>query len=170
MMTPKRKWYQSLLSGRRKECRSRRGAGSEEEEGQGLLEAAVAFLFLLLILLAMFEMALVFASYIALLNTAVQGAVYAAGHPEMESSPPDTHYEQYVSIMQAEALAGSLSWVDVRINPPELPASVVPGEAITVTVDYTLTTFASEIVFPMFERFGLPSEYHISASTAAPIR
>jgi hypothetical protein len=72
--------------------------------------------------------------------------------------------------MQAEVLAGGLSWVDVRINPPELPTSVVAGEPITVTVDYTLTTFASEIVFPMFERFGLPSEYHISARTAAPIR
>ena len=145
-------------------------AGSEKEEGQGLLEAAVAFLFLLVILIAMFEMAMVFASYIALLNTAVQGAIYAAGYPDMESSPPDVNYEQYVSIMQAEALAGSLSWVDVRINPPELPANVVEGEPITVTVDYTLTTFASEVVFPMFERFGLPTEYHISARTAAPIR
>jgi Flp pilus assembly protein TadG len=169
-MTPKRKWYQNLVSGHRKECRSGRGAGTEEEEGQGLLEAAVAFLFLLVILIAMFEMAMVFASYIALLNTAVQGAIYAAGSPNMESDPPDTNYQQYVSIMQAEVLAGSLSWVDVRINPPELPANVAPGEAITVTVDYTLTTFASEIVFPMFGRFGLPSEYHISARTAAPIR
>ena len=118
----------------------------------------------------MFEMALVFSSYIALLNTAVQGAIYAAGYPEMESNPPDTNYEKYVSIIQAEALAGSLSWVDVGINPPELPANVVSGEAITVTVEYTMTTFASEIIFPMFGRFGLPSEYHISARTAAPIR
>ncbi len=135
-----------------------------------MLEAAVAFLFLLIILVAMFEMALVFSSYIALLNTAVQGAIYAAGYPDMESSPPDTNYEHYVSIMRAEVLVGGLSWVDVRINPPELPASVVAGEPITVTVDYTMTTFASEIVFPMFGRFGLPSEYHISARTAAPIR
>ena len=134
------------------------------------MEAAVAFLFLLVILVAMFEMALVFASYIALLNTSVQGAIYAAGYPNMESNPPDTNYEQYVSIMQAEALAGSLSWVDIGINPPELPGSVVAGEPITVTVEYTMTTFASEVVFPMFGRFGLPSAYHISARTAAPIR
>jgi hypothetical protein len=135
-----------------------------------LLEAAVAFLFLLVILIAMFEMAMVFASYIALLNTSVQGAVYAAGYPDMENNPPDTNYEQYVSIMQAEVLAGGLSWVDIGINPPELPANVVAGEPITVSVDYTMTTFASEIVFPMFGRFGLPTEYHITARTAAPIR
>jgi hypothetical protein len=149
---------------------SKPGADSRKEEGQGLLEAAVAFLFLLIILIAMFEMAMVFASYIALLNTAVQGAVYAAGYPDMESSPPDANYDRYVSIMQAEILAGGLSWVDVRINPPELPANIVADEPITVTVDYTMTTFASEVVFPMFGRFGLPTRYHISARTAVPIR
>jgi hypothetical protein len=154
----------------RRKCRLGCENGSKNEEGQGLLEAAVAFLFLLVILLAMFEMVMVFASYIALLNTSVQGAIYAAGYPNMEDNPPDTNYEKYVSIIQAEALAGNLSWVDLGINPPELPASVAPGQPITVTVEYTLTTFASEVVFPMFERFGLPSEYHISARTAAPIR
>jgi hypothetical protein len=134
------------------------------------LEAAVAFLFLLIILLVMFESAILFTSYIALLNTSVQGAIYAAGHPNMEDSPPDSAYQQYVSIMQAEAMAGGLSWTDVGINPPELPSHVVAGEPITVTVDYTMTTFASEVVFPMFGRFGLPTEYHVSARTAVPIR
>jgi len=140
------------------------------EEGQGLLEAAVAFLFLLLILLVMFEMAVVFASYISLLNTSVQGAIYAAGHTNMEDDPPDENYLQYISIIQAECLAGGLSWTDVRVNPPQLPANVVPGEPLTVTVDYTLTTFASEVVFPMFGRFGLPTRYMISARTSVPIR
>jgi Flp pilus assembly protein TadG len=141
---------------------------SRGEEGQGLVEAAVAFLFLLTIILVMFEMVIIFNSYIALLNTSVQGAVYAAGRPNIQ--PGDAEYDQYVSIMQAEALAGGLSWTDIGVDPPQLPNNVSPGEPITVTVQYTLTTFASEIVFPMFERFGLPAEYHISARTAVPIR
>jgi hypothetical protein len=140
------------------------------EEGQGLLEAAVAFLFLLLILLIMFESAVLFTSYIALLNTSVQGAIYAAGHPNMEDDPPDAAYQQYESIMRAEALGAGLTWDQVKIYPPELPASVVPGEPITVTVSYTMTTFTSEVVFSMFGRLGLPDRYIVSARTAAPIR
>jgi Flp pilus assembly protein TadG len=140
------------------------------EEGQGLLEAAVAFLFLLLLLLIMFEMAMIFTSYIALLNMTVQGAIYAAGHADMVTSPPDGAYEQYVSIMQAEALAGNLSWKDVTIQPPGLPATIAPGQPLTVTASYRLTTFASEVIFPMFGRFGLPTHYTISARTSVPIR
>jgi Flp pilus assembly protein TadG len=140
------------------------------EEGQGLLEAAVAFLFLLLLLLAMFEMTMIFSSYIALLNTTVQGAIYAAGHADMVASPPDAAYQQYVSIMQAEALAGNLSWKDVTIHPPELPPTIAPGQALTVTASYRLTTFASEVIFPMFGRFGLPTHYSIGARTSVPIR
>jgi hypothetical protein len=140
------------------------------EEGQGLVEAMAAFLFLLLILMVMFEAALLFTSYITLLNTSVQGAIYAAGHPAMENDPPDASYEQYVSIIQAEAVAGGLSWTDITVHPPELPANVASGQPITVTVSYTLTTFVSETVFPMFGRLGLPTRYIVSARTAAPIR
>lgn len=142
----------------------------EKEEGQGLLEAAVAFLFLLLILIIMFEASVLFASYIALLNTSVQGAIYAAGYPDMQSDPADEHYLQYESIIRAEALAGKLSWEDVTVLPPQLPANVQPGEPITVTIRYELTTFSSQIVFPMFGRLGLPDRYTISAHTAVPIR
>lgn len=142
----------------------------ENQEGQGLLEAAVAFLFLLLILIIMFESAILFTSYIALLNTSVQGAIFAAGHPDMEDDPPDASYEQYVSIMRAEALAGKLSWTEVTINPPELPANVVPGQPLTVTISYELTTFTSEVVFPMFERLGMPDRFVMSARTTVPIR
>jgi hypothetical protein len=142
----------------------------KKEEGQGLLEAAVAFLFLLLILIIMFEASVLFASYIALLNTSVQGAIYAAGYPAMQSDPADEHYVQYESIIRAEALAGKLSWEDVTVLPPQLPANVQPGEPITVTVRYELTTFSSQVVFPMFGRLGLPDRYTISAHTAVPIR
>lgn len=142
----------------------------KKEEGQGLLEAAVAFLFLLLILIIMFEASVLFASYIALLNTSVQGAIYAAGYPNMQSNPADEHYVQYESIIRAEALAGKLSWEDVTVLPPQLPANVQPGEPITVTVRYELTTFSSQVVFPMFGRLGLPDRYTISAHTAVPIR
>ncbi len=147
--------------------RSRQQADAAEA-GQGLVEATVAFLFLLTILLVMFEMVIVFTSYIAMLNAVNQGAIYAAGHPTMQ--PGDPEYDEYVSIMRAELLAGGLSWRDTRINPPELPDEILDGEPLTVTIDYTLTTFATEIILPFFERFGLPSEYHIQARTSAPIR
>ena len=142
----------------------------KKEEGQGLLEAAVAFLFLLLILILLFEASVLFASYIALLTTSVQGAIYAAGYPNMQSNPADEHYVQFESIIRAEALAGKLSWEDVTVLPPQLPANVQPGEPITVTVRYELTTFSSQVVFPMFGRLGLPDRYTISAHTAVPIR
>lgn len=142
----------------------------ENEEGQGLLEAAVAFLFLLLILIVMFEGVLLFTSYIALLNTSVQGAIYAAGHIDMVADPPDEAYQQYESIMRAEALAGKLSWTDVTISPPQLPPSIESGNPLTVTVSYEMTTFTSEVVFSMFGRLGLPDRYILSARTAVPIR
>jgi len=142
----------------------------KEEEGQGLVEAAVTFVFLLAIFIAMFEMVMLFTSYIALLNTSIQGAVYAAGHPNMVANPPDSSYEQYVSIMRAEALAGGLSERDIGYSLPQLPTNVAPGEALTVTIEYTMTTFASEIAFPLFGRFGLPEVFRIRASSAVPIR
>jgi hypothetical protein len=137
--------------------------GSAGEEGQGLVEAAVSFLFLLMILLAMFEMVMVFSAYISLLNTSTQGAIYASGRCSMEYDPPSESYLKYVSIMESEALAGGLSWVDLRFNPPVWSPEDADEPAVTVTVEYTLTTFFSEVVFPMFGRFGLPTEYHISA-------
>jgi hypothetical protein len=140
------------------------------EEGQGLVEAAAAFCFLLVIVLVMFEAVMIFSSYNALLNAAVQGAIYAAGHPTMVSSPPDSAYQKYVSTLQAEVVAGGLSWTDITIHPPQLPATIAAGNPLTVTVDYELTTFASEIVMPLFGRFGLPTHYSISARTAVPIR
>ena len=139
-----------------------------EEAGQGLVEASVAFLFLLTILLVMFEMVIVFTSYITLLNAVNQGAVYAAGHPTMQIG--DDEYDVYTSTIRSEVLAGGLSWRDIRIYPPELPDEIQAGEPLTVTIDYTLTTFASEIIMPLFGRFGLPTEYHIRAKTSVPIR
>ena len=138
------------------------------EEGQGLLETAVGLLFLLLILLVMFEMLFVFTSYISLLNASAQGAIRAAGHPNMEVG--DYHYDQYVSDIQGEVLAGGLSWTDTGINPPELPAAVEARNPLTVTLNYTLTTPFGEIFFPILGKFGLPTQYHITARTTVPIR
>jgi len=142
--------------------------GRDQEEGQGLVESAVGLLFLLLILLVMFEMLFLFTSYIALLNASAQGAIRAAGHPNMQVG--DYHYQEYVSDIQGEVVAGGLSWTDVHINPPQLPAVVEAGNPITVTLNYTLTTPFGEIFFPIVGKFGLPTQYHISARTAVPIR
>ena len=139
-----------------------------EEQGQGLVEAAVSLLFLLLIIVVTFEMLFVFLSYISLTNAAAQGAIQAAGHPGM--APGDGAYDDYIADIQGEALAGGLNWTDVNVHPPLLPANVVQGEPITVTIDYTMTTPFSELVLPMFGRFGMPTEYHITAWNSVPIR
>ncbi len=138
------------------------------QEGQGLVEAVVALLFLLLVIIVTFEMLFLFLSYMTLMNAAAQGAIRAAGHPDMV--PGDAHYTEYVGDIQGEAVAGGLTWDDIGIHPPELPPIVQAGEPITVTIDYTMTTPFSEIFLPMFGRFGLPTEYHITAWTTVPIR
>jgi hypothetical protein len=138
------------------------------QEGQGLIEATVGFLFLVLIILVMFEMVFLFVSYITLLNASAQGAIRAAGHPDMH--PGDEYYDEYVSDIQGEAVAGGLSWKDLHVDPPQLPSVVQPGAPITVTLEYTMTTPFGEVFFPLFGRFGLPSRYHIHATTAVPIR
>ena len=79
-------------------------------------------------------------------------------------------YDNYIADIQGEVVAGGLTWSDVNIHPPVLPPNVVQGEPITVTIDYTMTTAFSEIVLPMFGRFGMPTEYHIRAWTSVPIR
>ena len=53
------------------------------EKGQSMLEMTVGLVFLVLIVLVLFEMAVLFYSYIALLNASREGAVYAATHPTM---------------------------------------------------------------------------------------
>jgi hypothetical protein len=138
------------------------------EEGQGLVEALIGLLFLLLVIIVTFEMLFLFMSYMSLMNAAAQGAIRAAGHPDMV--PGDAHYTEYIGDIQGEVVAGGLDWNEVGIHPPELPPNVEAGEPITVTIDYTMTTPFSEIFMPMFGRFGLPSEYHITARTTVPIR
>ena len=138
------------------------------EEGQSLVESAVGLLFLLLVIIITFEILFVFMSYMSLMNAAAQGAIQAAGHPDMV--PGDSAYDNYIADIQGEAVAGGLTWSDVNIHPPVLPPNVVQGEPITITIDYTMTTPFSEIVLPMFGRFGMPTEYHIRAWTSVPIR
>jgi hypothetical protein len=139
------------------------------EEGAGLVEAAVGFLFLMLIMIVTFEMLFVFTAYISLLNASVQGAVYAGGQPDMEEGDPA--YLHYESLIQAEALAGGLSWKDIVVNLPEVAANSETGiDELTVSIDYHLTTPFGEIFFPLLGKFGLPSTYHIVASTTVPVR
>ena len=133
-----------------------------------MVESVVGLLFLLLVIILTFEMLFVFMSYMTLMNSAAQGAIQASGHPNMVTG--DAHYDDYIADIQGEAVAGGLTWNDVSIHPPLLPPTVIQGEPITVTIDYTMTTPFSEIIFPMFGRFGMPTEYHITAWTAVPIR
>jgi hypothetical protein len=156
----------------RRKVRDGQWEGSQKpltgEEGQSLVESAIGLLFLLLVIIITFEMLFLFMSYMSLLNATAQGAIQASGHPNMV--PGDANYEDYIADIQGEVVAGGLNWPDVGINPPVLPPNVVQGAPITVTIDYTMTTPFSELVFPMFGRFGLPTEYHIAARTTVPIR
>ena len=58
--------------------------------GQSMLEVAVALPFLLLIVIALIEMGIVFASYVALVNAAREGAIFAAMCPVIADSSKDT--------------------------------------------------------------------------------
>lgn len=65
------------------------------DRGQSIVETAMALPLLIMIVLALIEMGIIFASYVALVNAAREGAYYAMNHPELAYSscgktPPPT--------------------------------------------------------------------------------
>ncbi len=146
-----------------------------------MLEMTVGLVFLVIIVLVLFEMAVLFYSYIALLNASREGAVFAATHPaialmEDPGDPADPQYDNYVTyetITAAEAVAGGLRTDPeyFQIHEPEIPEGTTnPLDPIIVKVSYQLINPTQGIILPFLGRMGLFQSAWMTASTEMPIQ
>ena len=153
------------------------------ERGQSLVEVSVVSALLIMIVVVVFEVGVVFSSYIALLNASREGAIFASSHPQVLSvaaanRPTDPRYQEYLGRVKAEArlsvvtddCATHPSPPCLTVLPPQFRAGWISGDAVTVTVSYSCTTFTSGLQLPFFGRFGRPHYWPISAWTVAPIQ
>ena len=141
------------------------------EEGQSMLEMTFGMVFLVIIILVLFEMALLFYSYIALLNASREGAVYASIFPDIVDTA-DPHYSEYKSIVTAEAQAAGLN-IDSSVFEvflPETPEGIDPLDPVIVKVSYQIINPTPGIVLPMLGRMGLFRGAWMTARTEMPIR
>jgi hypothetical protein len=131
-----------------------------------MLEMAFGLVFLLIIVLIVFEMAMLFYSYIALLNASREGAVYASAHPNMG----ETELQEYEALTSAEALAAGLLTESefFQIDPPVAPEGTAPLDPVIVRVHYQLINPTQGIILPMLGRMGLFQSAWISAATEMP--
>lgn len=147
-----------------------------EQKGQSLVEMAVIVPLLLILVIAIFEFGQAFATYIALVNSAYEGAIYVSLHPNVSvpnyaCTPGDEDYESYLTAVKNEIIAAGLDAGSqtLTIDCPVAP-QIELTDPITVTVHYKLTTFSSQISLPYFERLGRPSYYQLNYSVVLPIR
>lgn len=146
---------------------------SRDEKGQSIVEVSVGLIFLLLIIIIVFEAGIMFSTYIALLNAARDGAVYASSHSQLDPNDPEQKesYDRYEGTIRAEAFNGGLTDpTRLTILPPEMPDGSDPGEPIVVRVTYRVETFTSSISLPFFGRMGLPYYWPVTATAIMPIR
>jgi hypothetical protein len=142
-----------------------------------MLEMTMGLVFLLIIVLILFEMAVLFFSYIALLNASREGAIYAATHPAMnlipdDPIPDDPEYDSYKAITTAEVIAAGLL-TDPEffvIYRPVTPEGIDPLDPIIVKVSYQLINPTHGIVLPFLGRMGLFQSAWMSAVTKMPIQ
>jgi hypothetical protein len=155
----------------RKKGRGRSPLWTAQEEGQSMLEMTFGVIFLVLIILILFEMALLFYSYIALLNASREGAVYASLYPDIADTT-DPHYSQYESIVAAEAQAAGLNTDPAvfEVFLPETPQGIDPLDPVIVKVSYQIINPTQGIVLPMLGRMGLFQSAWMTARTEMPIR
>jgi hypothetical protein len=149
------------------------------EEGHSLLEMTFGTTFLLLVAIVLFESAMIFRAYIGVLNSAREGAFYAAHHPDMvfgaqitcATASPDGN-EAYVFMWHIcqETIASGLDPDYLQVLPPETPEGTDPQDPIIVTVEYELVNPTGSIVLPWLGRMGLLDSFPISASNEVPIR
>jgi len=138
------------------------------EEGQGLLEMMVGTVFLVIIVLILFEMGMLFYTYIVLLNASREGSVFASLHPDL--APGSEDYEEFLTVTSQEAIAAGLDPAYFEILPPETPQGTEPLKPIQVTVRYQLVNPTHGIILPFVGRFGLFQQATIMARTEMPIR
>ncbi len=136
-----------------------------------MLEMTFGLVFLVILVLVLFEMALLFYSYIALLNASREGAVYASLYPGL-SDVQDPHYPQYEEIVTTEAWAAGLNTDPsfFQVFPPELPRGEKPLDPIVVKVSYQVINPTQGIVLPFLGRMGLFQRAWMTARTEMPIR
>jgi hypothetical protein len=142
--------------------------GSKREEGQSLVEMTVGLVFLLIIVLILFEMGMLFYSYIAVLNASREGAVYASLVPDMN----DEQYVHYKTITSAEAEAAGLN-TDPSffvVDRPETPDGIDPLDRVIVRVHYQIINPTQGIVLPFLGRMGLFQSAWMTGVTEMPIR
>lgn len=135
--------------------------------------------FLLLVVIVLFESTMIFRAYIGLLNSAREGAFYAAHHPDMvfgaqitcaTASPDDDEPYVFMWHICQEAIASGLDPDHVRVLPPQTPQGIAPQDPLIVTVEYDLVNPTGGIVLPWLGRMGLLDSFPISASSEVPIR
>ena len=172
----KLKMEQELRAGQARSSQQERRTAPRwlAEEGQSMLEMTVGTVFLLLIVLILFEMAMLFYSYIAVLNASREGALFASSHPDLAAGEGvSPYYDTYVNITQAEANAAGLITdtefliIDV---PVLLEGGSEPLDPIMVRVHYQLVNPTQGIVLPFLGRMGLFQSAWMSAATRMPIR
>ena len=141
---------------------------SKGEGGQSMLEMTVGLVFLVLVILILFEMAMLFYSYIAVLNASREGAVFASIYPEMT----DGQYERYESITTAEAEVAGLNTGPefFVIDPPETPDGPDALNPVIVRVHYQLINPTQGIFLPFLGRMGLFRSAWMTGRTEMPIR
>jgi hypothetical protein len=139
-----------------------------KEEGQSMLEMTVGTIFLLIIVLILFEMAMLFYSYIAVLNASREGAVYASAHADMDA----TEYQRYENITAAEAQAAGLNTDPAFfvVDAPTTPSGNTPLQPIIVRVHYQLINPTQGILLPVMGRMGLFQSAWMTGETKMPIR
>jgi hypothetical protein len=137
------------------------------QEGQSMLEMTVGVIFLLIVVLVLFEMAMLFYSYIAALNASREGAVFASLYPDLQEGDPQ--YGRYVSIVKAEAEAAGLNIDYLTVYPPEASVNE-PLYPVIVKVDYELLNPTQGIFLPILGRMGLFQSARMTAKTEMPIR
>ncbi|MDQ7031004.1 MAG: pilus assembly protein [Ardenticatenia bacterium] len=176
---------------RRRRKRQRPGGYRGNEQGQSLVEASITLIFLLLLVIAIFEMAQVFSTYLVLVNSVRDGAIYAASHAKANQLPQDVemlqrdptyqpntyctnpnnpslqHLNAYCERVKQGILIRGLdpqgAYLTI-LDPVFVPTTKnTAGFTILVGAEYRLTTlFTSSISLPLLGRMGLPSQYTVS--------
>jgi hypothetical protein len=123
-----------------------------------MLEMTVGVIFLLIVVLVLFEMAMLFYSYIAALNASREGAVFASLYPDLREGDP----------LYGRQAAG-LNTDYLTVHPPEAPV-IEPLYPVIVRVDYELLNPTQGIFLPILGRMGLFQSAKMTAKTEMPIR
>lgn len=164
-----------------------------------MIEMALTMPLLIMLALALVEIGIVFANYIALVNAAHEGAAFASMYPELAdpqgNSDTETYgggnngvtiWNEYVDRVQSDVhivvgenlrASGLLNQDTLTVDRPVSDSyswGCTPSATqicmITVTVHYQLHTFTSDVSLPGVGRLGLPNYYLLGYTYKMAIR